>query len=187
MGVKMNKEELIKKIKALADRGIGGEKQNAQKLLKKLMAKYDIKEEDISEDCIKEFDVKVPKFFKSLELASQILYSIVGDKLHNGEGMFKWKGTSKVFIRCTTAEFLEFEAKFNFYFYHFKKEIERFYSAFIQANMLFPSFSESSDKELTEEDFKMLRLAGTLERHDYKIQIEGAKDSFLGKEPKGEQ
>lgn len=174
----MNKEELIKKIKALAERGVGGEKQNAQDLFRNLMAKYNIKEEDISEDCVKDFDLKAPRFFKALELAHQVLYSIIGDKIHNGEGIFKWQGTNKVFIRCTTAEFLEFEAKYNFYLFHFKKEIERFYSAFIQANMIFPTLNASLNNEvpkLTAEDMEMLRLARSLNKHDYRKQIEEAK------------
>ncbi len=69
----MNKEELIKKIKALADRGVGGEKENAQKLLKELMQKYNINEEEISEDIIKEFDIKMPKVYKAADLANQVL------------------------------------------------------------------------------------------------------------------
>lgn len=40
-----NKTEVLQKLKALAERGVGGEKANAQALLDKLMAKYDIKEE----------------------------------------------------------------------------------------------------------------------------------------------
>lgn len=39
----------VKKIKALAERGIGGEKEAARKLLAALCAKYGISEEEISE------------------------------------------------------------------------------------------------------------------------------------------
>ena len=44
----MNKQELIKKMKALADSGVGGDKNNVQKSLKELMLKYNIKEEEIT-------------------------------------------------------------------------------------------------------------------------------------------
>jgi hypothetical protein len=40
----------VKKIKALAERGIGGEKEAARKLLAALCAKYGISEEEISEE-----------------------------------------------------------------------------------------------------------------------------------------
>ena len=39
------REELLKRlerVKALAERGVGGEKENAEALLKRLMEKYDI-------------------------------------------------------------------------------------------------------------------------------------------------
>lgn len=47
-----NKAELLKKLKALVDRGIDGEKVNAEKKLKELMRKYDISENELIEDKI---------------------------------------------------------------------------------------------------------------------------------------
>lgn len=41
------KMELIKKLKALAERGERGERETAQKKLEQLMAKYGIEEEDL--------------------------------------------------------------------------------------------------------------------------------------------
>ena len=46
----MEKIEIIQKLKALSDRGVAGEKENATKLLKKLMKKYRITEEDLQEE-----------------------------------------------------------------------------------------------------------------------------------------
>ena len=45
-----NKEELLKKIKALADRGVDGERENAQAILYRLMEQYGISEAEIEED-----------------------------------------------------------------------------------------------------------------------------------------
>lgn len=174
----MNKEELIKKIKALADRGIGGEKENAQKLLKELMQKYNINEEEISEDVIKEFDIKMPKVYKAADLANQVLYSIVGKENGENKGLYSWRRTKHYFVRCTAAEFLEFEAKLKFYAHFFKKELETFYSAFVQANGIFPPPNKAKDSNknsLTEEDLKMLALARNLDKHEYLLQIEGGK------------
>ena len=45
------REELLRRlerVKALAERGVGGEKENAEALLNRLMAKYGISEEDIA-------------------------------------------------------------------------------------------------------------------------------------------
>lgn len=46
------REELLRRlerVKALAERGVGGEKENAEALLNRLMAKYSISEEDIED------------------------------------------------------------------------------------------------------------------------------------------
>ena len=176
----MDKQELIKKIKALADGGVGGEKENAQKLLAELMLKYNITEEEIAEETVKDFDFIKPKFFMAGELMVQVLYSIVGKEIGEDKGIYCLKGCRKYFIRCTTAEFLEFEAKFNFYMFHFKKEAKRFYSAFLQANKIFPPDEKArehkEDYQLSKEDVAMLMLAENLEKHEYRLQIDGGKD-----------
>ena len=66
----MNKEELLKKIKALAEAGIGGEKKNAQEMLKKLMKKYKIKEKDIEIESIKKFNISIPRVYNEIGRAS---------------------------------------------------------------------------------------------------------------------
>lgn len=173
----MNKEELIRKIKTLAERGFGGEKENAQKILQDLMRKYDIDETDISDEILKNFQFSMPKFPFAGKLAYQVMYSIVGHEL--GESRNFWTTDSrKMLIECTTAEFIEFEAKFKFYSYHFKKELDRFYGAFVQANMIFPPSGKgrkNDKRSLNEEDRRLLALARGLEKHDYLMQIEGEK------------
>ena len=42
----------MKKIKTLSERGVGGEKESAEKLLLQLMEKYKITEDEISEDSV---------------------------------------------------------------------------------------------------------------------------------------
>lgn len=178
----MDKLELIKKVKALADNGFGGEKQNAQALLDELMLKYNIKDEDIQEDIIKDFDIKLPKVFNATGLTAQVFYSVVGNKDRGKKGFFSYTPGRKkeYFVSCTAAEYLEFEAKFKFYLFYYKKELERFYEAFVHANRIFPSLDKITkddiDVEITEEDIKMLELASKLEQHEYRLQIEGGID-----------
>lgn len=179
------KTELLKKIKTLADNGIGGEKENAQKILDELMLKYNIKEEDIEEETIKEFDIKTPHFYCGDRLAVQVFYSIVGHiDERKGFYSYKWQGKKKRYLKCTSAEFLEYEAKLEFYSYYFKKELKMFYSAFIEANKIFPPREKCNDNnddyELTEEDYKMLELSRKLEKHDYLLQIEGGTNDTTG-------
>ena len=44
------KKQLLNKLKALAERGVGGEKETAQRKLQELMEKYEIDENDLSDD-----------------------------------------------------------------------------------------------------------------------------------------
>ena len=75
----MNKKiEILKKLKALADRGIGGEKENAELLLKKYMKKYNISEKELNKDEEKEVYINLKNEIE-LRLASQILYAFFKD------------------------------------------------------------------------------------------------------------
>lgn len=172
----MNKEELLKKIKALAEQGVGGEKENAQRTLKKLMEKYGITDDDLDDEKVQFFDIKMPKFYNSSALASQVMYSIVGvPTADNRKGLYR-RGKS-FSIKCTTAEFLEFQAKFKFYCHYFKEELKIFYQAFVQANRIFPDKKNEEEstieRDLTTADRKALFLAANLEKHEFRKQIEG--------------
>ena len=52
------KVELMKKLQRLAERGVGGEKEDAQKKLQQLMKKYDIEESDLSNDKLEDHAMK---------------------------------------------------------------------------------------------------------------------------------
>lgn len=50
------KIELMKKLQRLAERGVGGEKEGAQKKLQQLMKKYNIEESDLSDDKLEDHE-----------------------------------------------------------------------------------------------------------------------------------
>ena len=64
------REELLRRlerVKALAERGVGGEKENAEALLNRLMAKYGISEEDIEDTAERDYFIR---------------YQFLGEKAH---------------------------------------------------------------------------------------------------------
>ncbi len=145
-----NKNELLKKIKELANRGVDGEKDNAQRLLKQLMDKHGITDEDMeSSDIIN----KVYDFPKPEKLFWQIL-STVSPK--DPDYVFL-SGKKKMVIRLTASEHVDFEIKLHFYLALFKKEWkfieENFLTSFIIANSLWsirptsPVIGESTKDE----------------------------------------
>ena len=177
----MDKTELLQKIKALAEQGSGGEKENAQKILADLMKKYKIKDEDLVDEVITDHPVRFKSKYERA-LINQVTYSVLGDKYFEGQGTLVYKNSriKELIIRCTSADFIEIKAKIEFYYHHFEKELKLFYDAFIRANDIYPPDNKISEKylskdEYTEEDYQAMRLARNLEKHNYNLQIEDKK------------
>lgn len=72
-----NKAELLKKIKALADRGVDGERESAQILLARLMEQYGISETDLEEE---RRETAWFRYSQETErrLLNQIIYMVTG-------------------------------------------------------------------------------------------------------------
>lgn len=165
--------ELIKKLKALADKGVGGEKVTAQQLLERELKKLGLTIEDI--DSILEPLIEFEFKFESKEhkkFLIQIAHSIKNPcrtyKLYrNG------KLLSKICLEFTSAEAVEFSAKAEFYWARYQEEKGLFYKAFIQKNRLFTK-GPGSPRELTEEDYKVLQMADALDRHNFHKQLNAA-------------
>ncbi len=141
-----NKEkELILKIKALADKGIEGEKENAQKILNSLLKKYNITVESLETEELHwcKFDVtKVER-----RLLDQIAYSVTADfdlSIVNGI----------TYLELTKAQEVEVRFKFSFYNNLYKKELELFYHAFIHKNDIYNKDPKNTvdPNEFTEEE-----------------------------------
>jgi len=147
----MNKKmEVLKKLRELSERGIGGEKENAEKLLKKYMKKYNISEDQILKD--KERTVYITlKNEIELRLASQILYAFF-----NKAPLYKINNARvKYYTKLTTAQEIEFRYMYSVYLEDFKKQELIFYRAFINKNRIFSKdvnsdMSKIPDEELAE-------------------------------------
>lgn len=137
--------EKIRKIQALADRGVGGEKQSAAALLDRLMEQYGITEDDIAKE-IREmawFRYRTPIERK---LLCQVIYATTGRAAYNCVGTYTGRSRKKVGVECTAAEKLEIEVSFEFYNAALQEEMERFYSAFLIKNSIFPPDGKEVDE-----------------------------------------
>jgi hypothetical protein len=165
-------QERLKKIKALADRGIGGEKETAQRMYRELLDKYSLTEEDI----LKSEENVTRRWFKSEDelsrrLAVQIAYKVTGDNSY-------WvKTNTKVRtlgFDMTDFEYDEFKFYYNFYINHFRDELDVFYKAFININDLFPDESarcyedREDNRELTPEELDKLQRMFEMQRGMHK-------------------
>ncbi len=129
--------EKIRKVQALANRGADGEKQSAAALLDRLMTQYGIDEAEIAEERLEKcfFRYKTPYERK---LLVQVIYTVTGKIPFKCVGSYSGRARKQVGIDCTAAERLEIEFSYEFYKAALEEEMERFYSAFVMKNDIFP-------------------------------------------------
>jgi len=150
-------KEKLGKLYQLAKKGVGGEKENAEKFLKKLLDKHGLTIEDL------EKEEKVDKFYnytsiKSRELIHQIVYHVIG------KDMITWNiPTYKcVGVEATNYQHIQIKELVLFHLENMKikkkKFLETFYSAYVQKHSLFPpkelSNKEDEEEELSREDWE---------------------------------
>ena len=169
----------IKRVQALAERGVGGEKDSAAALLEMLMARYDITEADISAE---REELAWFRYKTELErrLLCQIIYSITGKVASGCVGAHSGRKRKQVGVHCTAAERLEIEISFEFYNAALQQELERFYSAFLHKNGIFPANTIDELPEAPEPDIEEARrismmMAGMDEHTRRKMLESGAR------------
>lgn len=181
-----NKAELLKKIKALADRGVDGERESAQTLLARLMEQYGISETDLEEE---RRETAWFRYSQETErrLLNQIIYMVTGRSGFGCVGSYSGRRRKETGVNCTAAERLEIEANYKFFKVAMEAELEIFYTAFSSKNHLFPSEDKvkpKSIKDLTPEEREKVLKAGLMmegmERHTLRKATPRAKPSKGG-------
>lgn len=129
-----SKIELLQKIKALAEQGVGGEKETAQIILQELMKKYGVTDEDLEQD---ETELTWFRFRDNIEekLLAQIIYMVTNKIPY---GCKRERRVKKLGIECTVVEKMEIELNYEFYKKAMVEELKIFFSAFINKNGLYP-------------------------------------------------
>jgi hypothetical protein len=163
-----NKKELIKKLKVLAEKGEGGEKDKAEILLKKLMDKYGVSEGDIAADIKEYYEFEVCEWTQ--QLVVQVASTVIGSDFEIYRQ--KEKEESTIALLLSTTEYLEIQAKYEFYLKAFREEFQIFRRAFITSNTLYhASCLQSNDNEYTSEDLKVLKIALSIEKRFFNKQL----------------
>lgn len=148
------KIDLLKKLKNLAEQGVGGEKETAQKKLKQLMKKYNVEEEELSDDTEEKYEFTFHGEFEK-RLLLQVGYKILGKKIKKKMYEYKkgaGKRTTRI-IECTKAEALQIRIEHEFYCDLWKEEQDFFFECFIQKHRIFAEDNE----EKTGKNRKMTR------------------------------
>lgn len=142
-----SKIELMKKLRALAERGIGGEKEGAQRKLEQLMKKYNIEEADLDDEKKEDFEFKYHNEFER-RLLNQIMYKVIGSDFLNNQWHYRRGRGSKTIsgISCTKAEGIQIGIEYEFYTSLWKEEEDFFFSCFIQKHDIFQKDKEKMIK-----------------------------------------
>lgn len=162
---------LAKKLQELAQRGEGGEKHNAARLLQRLMKRHGLTEADLNSLDETYHEFKVPASLQSL--FHQICASILGSKIYHANA-YSRKGKKTILVVKTTSLFaLEIRAQFNFYSAKLLEEQKVLLHAFIIKNHIFPNDTERREPSKQEiEDARRAReMAAAIESAGYLKQI----------------
>ena len=145
----------IKKLQALAERGVGGEKTTAQKKLAKLLKDNGINSLDELQKEEYEYTIFSYNGKHEIKLLRQCMYKVMGAK--SDRTAYKPYGRrQKIGIYCTKAQKIEIELEFEFYRNVFYEELSTFMDAFIQAQKIFPEDAPVGDyDEFNERDMKI--------------------------------
>lgn len=165
--IQQDKEKIaakLAKIKALAEHGVGGEKETALRMYEELKTKYEIKDEEIMLDAV---EVHWFGYSTQLEedLLTQIFYKVTGSPVYK-VWTGKYSRRKKRGCECTEIEAAEIKLLFAFYKEELKREMEAFMTAFKVGNNLYPDktarcYTESkSEHKPTEEEERMAKKAG---------------------------
>ena len=172
-------KDKLKKLKALAERGCGGEAENAQRLLERLCAANGIDLGLLNDEEKKSrytFNIGCNRVFKTLFAQC---YCKVSNSLRMS---YRQETRSEISLELTQVDYAELKGLYEWHKANFEKELEdikkTIIHAYCQKHRLYPeSPSETSnDKPLTEKDLEMLRkvmkMEGLLNDKTYQHLIE---------------
>ena len=163
--------ELLNKIKALAEKGVGGEKINAQKKLKELLEKFNLSEDDLEKEKEQLFTFHIRKGLYLDKLFWQLVAHFRNVDTLRGYKISKYEWELVLYPN----EAIELEAKYNFYVKAFKEDLETFYSAFLHTNdLLVPAgfHDKQPTKKELEEYEKAQNMSQGMEKHTFNKLIE---------------
>lgn len=165
----------IKRVQALAERGVAGERESAAATLDRLMKQYGISEADIAEERreIAWFRFKTPLERK---LLGQVIYSVTGRAASGCVGTYTKRPRKELGIECTAAERLEIELSFEFFNAAMQEEMERFFRAFVNKNDIFPTEDKAGVGEgpplPIEEAIKLSLMMDGMDTHTRRAALE---------------
>lgn len=170
--------ELAKKIKALQEKGIDGEKSTAEIMLNKIMHKHGLTDNDLEQDKINDYYFTYKSGEHKLwgQIVKRVNYKISMYGPFPAERIKTLSLPGNYMVCCTAAEYVEIETMLSVYEPLYKEELDIFFSAFCRANDLLvtkghrKSIKDLSDKEL-EDYVRAQELSANIKSKTFRKQI----------------
>jgi hypothetical protein len=171
--------EKIRKIQALAEKGIDGEAESARRSLEKLLVKYGLTMEDLSGEARKE------RVFKAKTDNDKAVFLMCSFKIIGADEtkkVFCLKGAaSEFYLELTDYEFAELSQLYDFHKKNINREFKKmkadFQRAYQYKHNLYSSKEPSIDtgRKVTGEDMmRMFKYASEMDDVQYRKAIESA-------------
>lgn len=165
----------LRKLQALAERGVGGEKETAQRMLEKLLARHGLSVEDLDDERRKIRWFPAPTKFDA-RLAGQIMAKVCNT---DEPGIYGNKSRPKqVGVEVTPSEAIEFELHYDTLRRALAEHFKDAFSAFVQANRLFSNLPVAdSSPAMSERDFRIMSMAAATPATSINPRLEHSKEA----------
>jgi hypothetical protein len=159
--------EKLRKIAALAERGVGGERDNAKRQLDRLLAKHGL----MMEDLYPKQDVEYREFVCANQRERTILTQCVAKAMGISHVVYYKvrRNPNRIGIKCGRIDFIEIEHMYKHFRKLLREEEKRLVDAFICRHELYgPSDGESNTEPLSYEEYiALISLAKGMRKSNY--------------------
>lgn len=127
--------EKLKQIQALAEKGVGGEKENAARMLKHLLDKHSLTMDDLQQRI--KVEERVPHDFQYRNSAEKAILMQLYARLSGNNEVRYWKGRNYLTFALTESENERLREEYRIFRKAWKEEVQLLLNAFIQKHELF--------------------------------------------------
>ncbi len=152
------------KLLALTKQGVGGEADNAMRMLEKMLKPYGLSISDIDTDTITMSEIGLPfKTTMEKKLAMQIIYMVTNDEERR---VFSYKGRRTLYLDATPAEQAEIIVRYDTLKKALSEEMDILFHGFVIKNKIWGSKKErAGEDDITPEDLERLQRASDMAKN----------------------
>jgi len=142
----------MRKLLALAQRGVGGEKDTAQRMLDKMLSRHKMTIDDLNVDARKEYRITLTKM-EHRTILFQVLYKVLNVDSIQYKHRPKYR---EVCVELTPAEYVETMEMFKQLTRQWDKEQERLMVAFVGKHELYSDQPAKGERKFTQEELEAI-------------------------------